>query len=390
MTMHVGQGPPVMPQALFNRMVRWDALARKGVREVAPPLAYTPKLRFGEFNASDHRIARYEYGVQGFAVDMRTHLIRGYSNGVQEAVDPTLPDLSEETLLNLLEPFAEMSGYEWSFDLYLAEDRGDTVFFHLLPTRRGIPFTYGAAVTAEIERKLGILKGFTGSSPPAPPTDLTAALTVEQARAKLTASILSRYSGVDTLFERHRVRLAIWDPFERGQDRTAGKLGWEHDYLLPEHIQAGQRKQGTLVYWAYYHDAVYSRGEPRAAFDVKLDANTGRLLSIDYATIEGTPGRGSGPTHRQTPFAWDLGLGTIVIAIGGRTLTVKDADATAIAKFSKPPAEGKEVILQRGRLIIRAKFDPKSGLLWSGTGKSLRFAVPNARLLAGLKAVIKE
>ncbi|MBX3117784.1 MAG: hypothetical protein KF784_01875 [Fimbriimonadaceae bacterium] len=377
-----------MPQKLFEQMVRWDALARKGVREVAPSMAYTPKLRFREFNDTDRRIARYEYGTQGFAVDMRTHLIRGYSNGAQEAVDPTLPDLSEETLLSMLEPFAEMSGYEWPFDLYLAEDRGDAAFFHLLPAYRGVSFTYGAAVTAEIERKHGILKSYTGSFPPTPPADLSPAITVEQARAKLTASILSNYVRVDTLFERHRVRLAIWDPFERGQDRSRGKLGWQHDYLLPEHIQAGQRKQGILVYWAYYHDTVYSHGEPRMAFDVKLDAKTGRILSIDAAGAEGMGGGGS--IGVSAPFSWDLGLGTIGIAYNGRTQTVIDADAIATAKVSKPPTEGKEVTLQRGRLIIRAKFDPKSGLLWSGRGKSLRYAIPNARLLEGLKAVIKE
>jgi hypothetical protein len=127
------------------------------------------------------------------------------------------------------------------------------------------------------------------------------------------------------------------------------------------------------------------------SIEVMIDAETGEFHIAKREGYRGGLGAPAAAPVRRVlaPLAWDLGDGEIRADLGKASAKVIHADVHGITA-PQPGGKFHEVTLQRGRLLIPARFYPECGLLQMADRTNPRLGRPNPSLLNALNRLAAQ
>lgn len=323
----------------------------------------------------DERVVQIAMGNVNVRIDRSTGCICWFSDDheVERRADRSPNQLTREQLATLADRYYKKAGYTEDLLLYQVDETDDgavQVFdLHLLPLIEGVPVGYDDHVFMSVEHVSGKLMSFhRGLDLPRKSSSLVPALSLEEGRARVLEGLFGFRPSRRGVYERQPLRLIIWRPTEASADSFST--------LTSQEIDAGKQGHGRLAYWAYYHDLA-SRGTPGGprAYDVFLDASTGRMLKIEPVETGGGGSASSG----KAGLSLDFPEGPMSVLVKGKWVKVR-ASIQASGIKGAVSESAKPVTLGIGRAYIRATFDPESGLLHVRRGGSIIYGRPSESL----------
>jgi hypothetical protein len=371
--------PEAVPQVDVEQRVReFVQRARRGLGGEVAPLPENFTLRKPDPASNRIEFSGWqgdEFVGGGISLDSAGR-IWGYSDNFES--DPHWNDLIAldlSTLKELSKDFYLSAGFSGELILSNITSHHSPESSFLLqfqPAYQGVPFTPQHEVAMWIDHRTGKLEKYHRRRPCEPPSNLTPAVDLETARTKMMNHLFQIRPHVRHTYERHPVQLVIWRP----------EGGGPYDFLTPQQRAMAKNNQGMLAYWTWLHNMdTYDRyGNVGAAYEILLDAQTGRTLAIQ--AMEGGRGGGQAPTAK--PFAWDLGVGPFLVARGDDWVRVEGADV-ASHRGPSPKGPAIPVSLHRGRWTVRAQFDPEAGTLAVAQDDRRIVGRPNEPLLRALR-----
>lgn len=234
--------------------------------------------------------------------------------------------------------------------------------------RNGIRIGLHYATQFEIDSRTGQLLGYSSLPEPSWPTIVSANITRDQALGiALQAAFAERPSAEVTEFI--RCERTLWVPsIFKGSPGLSDRVR-----------RAIEENQSILVYETIFQDLTY--GEERGAYAYYVvDAHSGELI------IRNSFDRGLGGGPSKAPLARQWGPGPFAVYDGKAFRAVKLGHMVAV-KDASPSGPGKQVILRSGKIILKATFHEKEGLLSRSTSRGQIFAKPNKSLLSVLRRV---
>jgi hypothetical protein len=323
-------------------------------------------LQSSDFNGS---VLVFPEARFSFAPDGSVGQIWRYTSFEGEA--PSAGVLSEDAAVNRAKTYFAELGFSDALEPMTALRRGywpqlgGTVLqMWFYRVRNGVAFDTDGQVIIWLHPVSGELRHISVE----PINDLPSVQSVipaEEGRARLLAAILPRA----------RSQVLVEDPY--GPLRLLSAKPQHFDKDFPRAAEADELIRQGRSMLTYYMRLMSLDGKER--WIGWVDAATGRLAGLSNPK----PG-GFGAPEESHKFAWDLGRGEITASVGERRMTVADADISLVgpAKLGKLVTP---VILTRGRLVIRANFDPTSGLLYVGGEDRAQAGKPSPGLLKALK-----
>lgn len=243
---------------------------------------------------------------------------------------------------------------------------------------QGIELHPNYNVAISVEHVSGRLVSMFLKEPPFPCANTTANVSSMTALLNFTQYIHNK-TGESGFIVRNPMHPVIW--VANGEDLTTG-----FNELTPAYDLYKQNNQGYLIYWCLLESTQSSMGKglPRWYFG-HVDSHTGAVLGASVPSAFG-----ASPDKPKPPVGWNFGSGEFEIVCGNKAVKVLRADVYATPTPRGAPAQGKQIVLKRGKLLLICQFDSKSGLLWKSEGKNRQFGKPNAGLLICLRKVVAK
>ena len=189
---------------------------------------------------------------------------------------------------------------------YDGADR-DTVTLSFVPEAKGVPYDrFDAGGHIDLDRATGRLKGFVFPVRPlvvAPPS-LTPGLSLDDARRAARRSILSTFPGTVSESPNYPLALTIWRPFAASGPGVRSAATPNERRAAAEAVLAGRKGRptvGRLVYAGQFEGMIDENGRFRRAFNVHVDALTGRVLDLWDIRKAGASPPASSPASNTKP-----------------------------------------------------------------------------------------